>query len=46
MLKITQYNKKWRIEVQETWEWDNLKEMEDSLKEILRIKAVYGQLTN
>jgi len=46
MIKITQRNKKWLIEIQETWEWENKQEMEENLKELIKMKSLYGQLTN
>ena len=45
MIKIKMYDKKWRIIIgDETWQFENLKELQQNLNIILMIKNKYGRL--
>lgn len=45
MIKIKMNNGKWRIEVEEEkWEFSQQKPFEDCLKELLKFKALFGQI--
>ena len=43
-LKIKQHEKKWRIEVQEEWEFETLKDMKETLDSLVSMKSKYGNL--
>ena len=47
MIKITQYEGRWRISIiNETWEFGDLKEMMNNLNKIIELKNKYGDIKN
>ena len=46
MIKIKQYNQKWRIGVEEELEFESKEEFDKNLKAILDLKEKFGRLEN
>ena len=45
MIKVKMYEGKWQIHIgEEIWEFENLKEMQENLTKILRIKDKHGRI--
>ena len=45
-IKIKQRNENWRIKLNEEWEFENKKDMDACLKELLSFKAKFGRPKN
>lgn len=43
-LNITQYDKKWRITINEQWEFKTKQDFERCLKKLIDYKSKYGQI--
>ena len=44
MIAVKQFNGKWRIEINETWEFETVQELLQIIQQLIEYKHAFGQI--